>query len=116
MNEVVQQVGRDQLDFVDGANETAGRIPVLTGDNQFDTIPQSAMTGSGVTEGEVLDLIDAAVASPLAGLVSTGTGTIGIDLANRIPRGVAIASPLVTNQTVTNPTCLLYTSPSPRDS
>ena len=103
-NEVVQQVGRDQLDFVDGAIETTDRVLVLTADNQLSTIAQSTQTGSGITEGEALDLIDASVASPLAGLVSTGTGTIGIELVNRIPRGVAIASPLVTNQTVTNPT------------
>ena len=69
-NEVVQQVGRGQLDFVDGANETAGRIPILTATNQIDTIAQSTMTGSGISEGEALDLIDASVASPLAGLVS----------------------------------------------
>ena len=101
-NEVVQQVGRDQLDFVDGAIETTDRVLVLTADNQLSTIAQSTQTGSGISEGEALDLIDASVASALSGLVSTGTGTIGIELVNRIPRGVAIASPLVTNQTVTN--------------
>ena len=101
-NEVVQQIGRDQIDFVDGANETAGRIPVLTADNQFDTIAQSTMAGGGVTEGEVLDLIDAAVADADDGLESTTTGHISLVLVNRAPRGVVITSPLVTTQTVTN--------------
>ena len=102
--EEVQTIGRDQLDFVDGANEQADRVLILTADNQLNTIAQSTQTGSGISENDALGLIDSSVASVLSGLVSTGTGTIGLDLVNRIPRGVAITSPLVTNQTVTNPT------------
>ena len=100
--EEVQTIGRDQLDFVDGAVETDGRVLVLTSDNQLTTIAQGTQTGSGITEDDARSLIDASVQATDDGLVSTGTGTIGLALINRLSRGVVITSPLVTNQTVTN--------------
>ena len=98
----VQEIGRDQLDFVDGANEQSGRVLVLTADNQLSTIAQSTQTGSGISEADALGLIDASVAADDSGLNSVSTGLIEIDLVNRLPRGVVIAS-ILTERTVTNP-------------
>ena len=99
----VQQIGRDQIDFIDGANEQATRLLALTATNQMTTVAQSTQTGSGISEADALGLIDASVAADDSGLNSVSTGLIEIDLVNRLPRGVVIAS-ILTERTVTNPT------------
>ena len=69
-NEVVQQIGRDQLDFSDGTTETDGRVLVLTSDNQLTTIAQGTQTGTGISEADALGLIDGSVQATDDGLVS----------------------------------------------
>lgn len=103
-NEVVQQIGRDQLDFSDGTTETDGRVLVLTSDNQLTTIAQGTQTGTGISEADALGLIDGSVQATDDGLVSTGTGTIALAQVNRLPRGTVITSEIDTTQTVTNQT------------
>lgn len=101
-NEVVQQIGRDQLDFIENANENADRVLILTADNQLNTISQSTMTGSGISEADALGLIDASVSATDDGLDNPSTGRIALSQVNRLPRGTVITSEINTTQTVTN--------------
>ena len=102
--EEVQRIGRDQLDFVDGTTETTGRVLVLTADNQITTIAQGTAQGGGISESDALSLIDGSVQAINDGLVSTGTGTIGLAQVNRLSRGIVITSEINTTQVVGNQT------------
>ena len=102
-NEVVQQIGVDETDFEDGANTVEGRVLIIGAGGQYRTIAQSTQTGSGISEADALGLIDAAVAATDDGLVSTGTGLIGLADPNRLGRADVLMSELTT-MTPTNPT------------